>query len=154
MKVFVIWSFALVAACGVEERCVVPTSFSLESDETRGPFMRAGQNCLRCHASNGEARNKPFSFGGTIFPAADSGLCDGVEGVTVRVTDSKGKVVTVTSNRVGNFWSAEPLTPPLSMEAERGGRVTKMPVTAPTGGCALCHSWPDAVSASGRIRAP
>lgn len=153
------WAWCCAVAlvgCGAppEAACDVSTDFALGASELRGPEMRPGQNCLRCHSASGEAKSKPFSFGGTVFPAADASACGGVAGVTIRVTDSKGKTVSVVSNRVGNFWSAEPLEPPLSMEAEREGRVSKMPVTAPTGGCALCHSWPDAVSASGRIRAP
>jgi hypothetical protein len=103
---------------------------------------------------NGEAKDKVFSFGGTIFPTADAGACEGVSGVTVRVTDSEGTVVTTVSNSVGNFWSTTPLKPPLRIQVERAGRVATMPGTTPTGGCALCHSWPDAVSARGRIRAP
>lgn len=145
----------LATGCGAPApTCEVSTDFALGPDEVRGPMMRPGANCLRCHSASGEAKSKVFSFGGTIFPALDSGACEGVAGVTVRVTDSKGKTVSAVSNLVGNFWSTEPLEPPLSMEAERDGRVVKMPVTAPIGGCALCHSWPDAVSASGRIRAP
>ncbi|MGV3622558.1 MAG: hypothetical protein ACO1OB_17195, partial [Archangium sp.] len=72
----------------------------------------------------------------------------------VRVTDSTGKTVSVVSNEVGNFWSSVMLEPPLSMEVEKDGRIATMPGTAPTGGCALCHSWPDPVSALGRIRQP
>jgi hypothetical protein len=117
--------------------------------------MRPGNNCLRCHSAEGQASSKPFSFGGTVFPKSDSDLCSGVQGVTIRVTDAKGTLVSVVSNEVGNFWSATLLTPPLRMEAEYQGRVAKMPVDAPTGGCALCHSSPDAVGgARGRIRAP
>jgi hypothetical protein len=117
--------------------------------------MRPGNNCLRCHAPKGVAANKPFSFGGTIFPSSNADLCSGVQGVTVRVTDANQKTVTAVSNEVGNFFSAEPLTPPLTMEAERNGVIARMPGTAPTGGCALCHSWPTPSSgASGRIRAP
>ena len=145
---------ALVACGAPETTCDVSTDFALSANEVRGPLMRPGQNCLRCHSASGEAKTKPFSFGGTIYPGPDASACAGVAGVTVRVTDSKGTVVTVVSNAVGNFWSAQPLEPPLSMEAERDGKVAKMPVTAPTGGCALCHSYPDAVSANGRITAP
>ncbi|PZR08947.1 MAG: hypothetical protein DI536_23985 [Archangium gephyra] len=147
--------FALLVSCGAEPaNCDVSTDFALGADEVRGPTMRPGANCLRCHSASGEAKNKPFSFGGTVFATGDATACEGVAGVTIRVTDAKGKTVSVVSNSVGNFWSIEPLETPYSMEAELEGRVLKMPVTAPTGGCALCHSWPDPVSASGRVRAP
>ncbi|MEW6431229.1 MAG: hypothetical protein AB1730_06935 [Myxococcota bacterium] len=156
MHRFAVASFAvLLSACGAApQECTVTNAFALSPGEATGPLMRPGNNCLRCHAAGGEAARKPFSVGGTVFPSGDAGLCDGVEGVTIRVTDTNGKSVTLVSNAVGNFWSAEPLEPPLSISAERDGRVLAMPVTTPTGGCALCHSWPDPVSATGRIRAP
>lgn len=145
----------VLAGCGAERpRCEVPNAFELGAEELTGPMMRPGQNCLRCHSVGGVAGNKVFSVGGTVFPTGDADACEGVSGVTVRVTDKNGKKVSLVTNSVGNFWSLEPLEAPLSMEAERDGRVLTMPVTAPTGGCALCHSWPDNVSASGRIRAP
>lgn len=144
-----------LAACGAPgPLCDATNTFSLQPGEATGPTMRPGANCLRCHVANGEAKDKVFSVGGTVFPSADASTCAGVEGVTVRVTDSKGTTVTMVTNAVGNFWSTTPLEQPYTMEAELGGRVMKMPGTAPTGGCALCHSWPDPVSAIGRIRAP
>lgn len=149
-------SLLFLAACGAApEECTVTNAFSLAPGEATGPLMRPGNNCLRCHTAGGEAANKPLSVGGTIFPTADAGYCDGVEGVTVHVTDKNGKSVTLVSNAAGNFYSAEALEQPLSITVEKDGRTAVMPVTTPTGGCALCHSYPDAVSgAAGRIRAP
>jgi hypothetical protein len=147
--------FAAIVMAGCPDEPCGDTSFALRHGEATGPLMRPGNNCLRCHSPGGEAAARPFSFGGTVFPRADSELCAGVEGVTIRVTDVTGKRISVVSNQAGNFWSAEPLTPPLSVEAELEGRVVTMPVTTPTGGCALCHSWPDPVGgAAGRLRAP
>lgn len=146
---------ALLSACTAPApTCSVPNTASLGPQEATGPLMRPGSNCLRCHSPGGEASGRVFSVGGTIFTAADSSACDGVEGVSIKVTDAQGKTVSMLSNGVGNFWSTTPLTPPLSMVADYQGRTVTMPVTAPTGGCALCHSWPDPTSASGRIRAP
>ncbi len=155
--VLAIASGLVAAACASEggDACGVPTTFSLGPSEVRGPTMRPGANCLRCHSASGQAAAKPFSFGGAVFAAANADLCDGVSGVTIRITDRTGKAVTVVSNEVGNFWGAAPLTPPFRVSAERDGRTVTMPILAPTGGCALCHSWPDAQSgAAGRIRAP
>jgi hypothetical protein len=145
----------LACGAGTNPECKVTNAFALEPGEKTGPEMRPGNNCLRCHVATGEAKEKPFSFGGTVFAKPDDTLCGGVAGVTVKVTDSKGKVVEVVTNSVGNFWSAETLEQPLSIEASYQGRVRKMPVTTPTGGCALCHSWPDKTGgAQGRIVAP
>jgi hypothetical protein len=144
-----------MAGCPTEPTCVPRNSFSLEPDEPTGPLMRPGNNCLRCHSSSGEAAAKPFSFGGTIYADASAALCEGVMGVTVRVTDSSGIVVSVVSNEVGNFYSDIALTPPFRIEAEVDGRIAVMPIESPTGGCTLCHSSPDAVGgALGRIRTP
>jgi hypothetical protein len=152
---FSVVGLTAIMMAGCPEAPCGNTNFALGRGEATGPLMRPGNNCLRCHSASGEAATKPFSVGGTVFPRADSELCDGVEGITIRVTDVTGKRIAVVSNQAGNFWSAEPLSPPLSMEAEFAGRVVTMPVTAPTGGCALCHSWPDPASgAAGRIRAP
>jgi len=147
----------LLASCAAdhESSCRVPRSAELAPDEVTGPAMRPGSNCLRCHAKDGLAAKKPFSFGGTIFPSADSDVCEGVSGVTIHVTDAQGREISVISNEAGNFWSAAPLTPPFSIRASRAGREVRMPIEAPTGGCALCHSWPDATGgAVGRIRQP
>ncbi|MBL8956788.1 MAG: hypothetical protein JNK82_38800 [Myxococcaceae bacterium] len=143
----------VVLACG-EAPCDVPNTADLQPGEQTGPAMRPGSNCLRCHTTGGRAASAPFSIGGTVYESHDAEVCGGVGGVTVRVTDANGKRVSVVTNDVGNFWSTEPLVAPYSLEVERAGRVAAMPVTTPTGGCALCHSWPDPVSAIGRIRAP
>jgi hypothetical protein len=150
------WLFAVMVLCGCAgPECPTAWTFALQPGEATGPLMRPGDNCLRCHSAGASAASKPFSFGGTIFPSATAGLCEGVSGVTVRATDADGQRVTVVSNEVGNFWSTVPLKRPLTLEAERAGRIVTMPVVAPSGGCALCHSWPNPVSgAAGRIRAP
>jgi hypothetical protein len=118
--------------------------------------MRPGNNCLRCHTTGKQAGSKPFSFGGTVFPFANSDPCsNGVQGITVQVSDAKGKTVTVVSNEAGNFWSAESLTPPFRIVAKRGDKIAEMPIEAPTGGCALCHSATAPISgAQGAIRPP
>jgi hypothetical protein len=148
---------ALLPACAessAKPKCSV--SFALEADEEPGPQMRPGNNCLRCHAPGKQAASRPFSFGGTVFPAANSEPCsDGVEGVTIDVTDSKGRSVSVMSNEAGNFWTAEPLTPPFRISAKRGSKTVEMPIESPTGGCALCHSAVGPVGgAKGSIRPP
>jgi hypothetical protein len=148
--------FVLVSACGAPDKslCIVAESAGVETGESVGPLMRPGTNCLRCHQSSGSAARVPFSVGGTIFPKKDSTACSGVSGVTIQVTDKNGKSISLLSNAVGNFYSTEKMEPPLKMEAMLEGRTQVMPGTSPTGGCALCHSWPDAVSALGRIRVP
>lgn len=104
-----------------------------------GPLMTPGEDCLDCH-SGGEA--KAWSFAGTVFTREDAALSDGVQGVTVIVTDAKGKRVTVRSNEAGNFYSAEKLVPPFRTSISRGGQVVEMEGTFPNGSCNVCHVWP------------
>ncbi len=154
MGVLVCGAFSCAGVPPNDALCEVPTAATLQPGEATGPLMRPGANCLRCHTSGGQAAAKVFSVGGTVYSAPDAFACDGVEGAVVRVKDATGQQVSMVTNQVGNFWSTVPLQPPLQMELEFEGRLRKMPVTAPTGGCALCHSWPNPVSAAGRITAP
>jgi hypothetical protein len=117
-----------------------------------GPLMAPGEDCQDCH-SGGEA--KAWSFAGTVFTAEDADLSQGVQGVTVTVTDANGKKVTVRSNQAGNFYSAERLVPPLRTSISRGGRVSEMEDTFEYGGCNNCHTWPRLPAYdTGRLKAP
>jgi hypothetical protein len=110
---------------------------------TPGPLMRPGQNCLRCHGPNREAASKPWSAGGTVYPSPDSPVDKGMAGVSVLLVDAAGKRVTLTTNAVGNFYTAEPLKGPINVTLEKDGKVKKMPRGAPAGSCGACHSYPD-----------
>jgi hypothetical protein len=103
---------AALAACALEE----------------GPLMAAGQDCIACH-DGGEA--KRWTAAGTW-----------TRGAHVSVTDANGKNVPMRGNEVGNFYTAESLTPPLTVSVDgvemvttalrSGGKLTY-------GGCNLCH---------------
>lgn len=126
-------------------------------DRTKtGPLMRSGENCLSCHRAGGQAQRRPWTAAGTVFRSAESPLDDGVEGATIEITDAAGKKVTLVSNAVGNFYTAEPLTKPLMMAIEYEGRRQEMPIPLDAdGACNACHSHPDAIGgAKGRIRIP
>ncbi len=132
-----------------------PSSPGFDRTQT-GPNMRSGENCLSCHRAGGLASVKPWTAAGTVFRTADSPLDDGVEGATITITDSAGKVVSLTSNAVGNFYTLEPLQKPLQMAIEYEGRRAQMPIPLDAqGACNACHSSPDAIGgAKGRIRIP
>jgi hypothetical protein len=93
-----------------------------------GPLMAPGQDCVECH-DGGEARR--WTAAGTW-----------TRGARVSVTDANGKTVPMRGNDVGNFYTAESLTPPLTVfvdgvemvttALESGGKVKY-------GGCNLCH---------------
>jgi hypothetical protein len=114
--------------------------------------MLPGANCMNCHVAgkledktgSGWTKRGPleddelfFTIAGTAF--ADRYGSGAASGATVRVTDSQGKVVTLTSNAAGNFYSTEPVVPPLTAEIERNGQVRSMGSQATTGACNSCH---------------
>jgi hypothetical protein len=97
-----------------------------------GPLMAPGQDCLGCHGGGeGEDDAKAWTVAGTW-----------ARGAHVEVVDANGKKVPMRGNKVGNFYTAEPLTPPFHVTVEG----VAMPANALTsgslayGGCNLCHS--------------
>ena len=112
-----------------------------------GPTHRPGQPCLVCHGGNGPG-SPEFEIAGTIYEYRDV-ASGGVEGVEVKLTDVTGKVVTLQSNRAGNFYLEKDrvsLYYPLSVELN-DSRITDAPAGVKTmvtpvgrnGGCSFCH---------------
>jgi hypothetical protein len=106
-----------------------------------GPLMAPGQDCLACH-HGGEARR--WTVAGTW-----------TRGARVTVTDAGGRSVTLRGNKVGNFYTAEPLTPPFSVSVDGATMPADALKTGPLryGGCNLCHAGA-AVMALGIDMAP
>jgi hypothetical protein len=88
-----------------------------------GPLMSPNQDCLRCHDG---AQAVKWTVAGTWGAAA---------GRTITVTDARGQTVSMTTNAVGNFYTSQALTFPLTARA--GGQTMPAPVTY--GGCNRCH---------------
>jgi len=102
-----------------------------------GASMLPGADCLSCHkAGGGEAPR--WTAGGTVFTDADGG--DGASGVKVHITDSNGDTTTLTSNGVGNFYTAKTLVPPLTVELETANGTVAMGRDVSTGACNTCHT--------------
>ena len=112
-----------------------------------GPRHRPGQPCLVCHGGSGPA-SPEFEIGGTIYEYRDVPSA-GVDGVEVRITDATGTVVTLQSNRAGNFFLEKGRTPlfyPLNVELN-DSRITDKPTGVKTmitpigrrADCAFCH---------------
>lgn len=114
-----------------------------------GPDMLPGADCLACHTSGG-GRIPPWTAGGTAFRDVD-GLAP-LKNAIVRVTDADGKVVEMTTNAVGNFYTDRALTPPLRAEVEKDGAVRAMAGEVPTGACNACHACEGA--AGGKLYGP
>jgi hypothetical protein len=137
----------LASACGA------PTAND-EQQEIYGPTMRPGWNCLSCHRE-GNTQNAPtWTAAGTVFPAANSPLDEGLEGVSVVLTGANGAEVRLVTNTVGNFYTGQPLASPFTARLEYGGRRKEMPFSPPAGSCNACHAMPPLSEAPGRIFAP
>ncbi len=123
---------------------------------TTGALMLPGENCLRCHSSGSNYPQAPdWTLGGTVFTAADATETDGVRDAVVEITDKTGRVLKLTTNEAGNFYTQEPLEPPFRVALEYGGKRAQMPIEAPAGSCNACHSHPDPTGGTkGRIRIP
>jgi hypothetical protein len=128
------------------------------------PIMRPGEDCLSCHSVGGRARSLPWSAAGTIYATADADpQTGGVMGVHVLLTDALGKKVSLVTNQVGNFYTAETMTPPIAAEIDQGGATIPMmrqpvpdDVYGPNSGmqgvgCNGCHTQPSFGGAQGRI---
>lgn len=131
-----------------------------------GGQMLPGSDCLACHSEGnlvddkGVARAKEsedgeedgpfFSAAGTVF--ADLDGTEPLEGALVRITDANGTLVELTTNAVGNFYTDDALTPPLSAEIEVDGEIAQMTETPDVGACNTCHACDGSVG--GKLTGP
>ena len=116
--------------------------------------MHPGGACIACHTT---ARGPLMTLAGTVFPTGHEPIdCNGVAagGVSVVVTDSKGKVVTLPVNAVGNFYVNSLITPPYNAKVVKGGVERAMVAAQTTGDCNSCHTVDGANNAPGRIVSP
>jgi hypothetical protein len=88
-----------------------------------GPLMAPGQDCLACHDGAQAVR---WTAAGTWGSTA---------GRVITLVDAAGRTVSLTTNSVGNFYTSQALTFPLTARA--GGEQMPAPVTY--GGCNRCH---------------
>jgi hypothetical protein len=140
---------ALVAGCSGGE------SDGAVDSNAPGPLMKPGENCLSCHRSGGQASRYVWSAAGTVYPASNSLASAGVSGASVEIVDAAGKRVVLTTNRAGNFYTAEALKLPTKMAVVYQGKRAEMPGELNAlGACNACHSSPDPIDARGRIRLP
>lgn len=139
----------------------------LGCDPTNKPTMNPGQDCMTCHVAGGQASSLPWSAAGTVFKAYDSPDTDGVQGVHVLITDALGKSVSLHTNQAGNFYTAEPLTQPLSVYIDYNdtdaGMITQPTATMIYGpdhpqsegiGCNGCHQPPTDTTFAPFLQAP
>lgn len=66
-----------------------------------------GEDCGICHKPNGKAPNHVFTMSGTLYE--DRTARKPLQGGEVILQDINGKVISMTSNKAGNFWTYEPI---------------------------------------------
>jgi hypothetical protein len=131
-----------------------PSGLRWVGGDSESPFMHPGLSCIGCH-SRGEGPR--FSVAATVYTNYDEkDDWFGVEGVTVQVTDSGGRVAKLVTNKAGNFFAGRgvALTAPFRILVLRNGKEGRMGSPAPMGDCAACHTARGENGAPGRIIAP
>ncbi len=97
----------------------------------------AGLDCMSCHNAN-DPNISQFTVAGTLYSALTGGSA--VAGATVEVTDSTGKVLPLLTGSNGNFYTEQPLTPPLMVRATACPADLHMQSASQTGACNSCHN--------------
>jgi hypothetical protein len=117
--------------------------------------MHPGMSCIDCHAKAGGPK---FIVAGTVYRQLNEpGNCYGVEGAVVQLTDAKGKVLKLKTNRAGNFALAargNTIAFPFTAKVLFEGREKPMGTPQSSGNCLTCHTVQGVNGAPGRIIAP
>jgi mono/diheme cytochrome c family protein len=149
--------FVALAGCSGDEEDggSVPANCSTDeaSNEDEGEQMRPGGNCIDCHRSEDEGPS--YTIAGTVMGAYhDDERCVGVGGVTVEVTGADGKVISMSTNSVGNFFYTGNVATPYTAKVITAAGERPMAAPQTDTNCANCHTAEGTSSAPGRILAP
>ncbi len=135
---------------------------------------RPGQPCLLCHGPDhfpGPPGQVRFAVAGTVYPGIADDENDGLEGVTVSITDAEDRDFAAISNAVGNFmvqvdtgsnvqrdrepgWVTIPFEPafPLRVTIRAGTDEQEMRTKIHrNGSCAHCHGAAPGADSVGRV---
>ncbi|MEQ1564019.1 MAG: hypothetical protein ABMA64_00150 [Myxococcota bacterium] len=149
-----VWVVVALAGCKQEpgQTGVCSTDDYWTGGNEESPLMRPGGDCITCHASD-EGPN--FASAGTVMGEFDDeDDCNGVAGVTVRITDANDEVWEYVTNAAGNFFTNDDFATPYAAEVEFDGVVSQMLTAQTDGNCAACHTAEGANGAPGRIVSP
>jgi hypothetical protein len=154
------------ASCGdgAKDPYAAPVKCSGEQlglNQQEGEDMHPGRACNACHEQVNieQGGDSPlYALAGTIFPTAhepDDCRTPAALGATVEITDSKGKVITVTANEAGNFFYKDfDLVFPYQAKVLFEGRERAMALPQMNGACNECHTEAGTQDAPGRILLP
>lgn len=133
----------------------------LPSAQGESEEMNPGRVCNTCHQEVNDAMGGDaplFMISGTVYPTAhepDDCTAPAAEGATVEITDSMGKVVTLTANATGNFFYEEnDLVFPYTAKVFFEGRMREMVLPTDRLSCNECHTKNGDDEAPGRILLP
>jgi mono/diheme cytochrome c family protein len=119
------------------------------------PNMNPGMPCIQCHASDEGPR---FSIAGTVYPTiAEPDLCNGATsstGAEVVITGADGRMLTLSLNGAGNFFSEVAIAKPYRAKVVTAGAERAMTAEQTSGDCNGCHTPAGANGAPGRILIP
>jgi mono/diheme cytochrome c family protein len=117
--------------------------------------MNPGMPCIQCHASDEGPR---FSIAGTVYPTiAEPDLCNGApsaSGAHVVITGADGRVLMLSLNGAGNFYSETQVARPYHAKVVTAAGERAMTAEQTSGDCNGCHTPSGANSAPGRIMLP
>lgn len=116
--------------------------------------MHPGVACMECHlAERRRGEDAPsYTAAGTVFPTLrEPDDCNGASAATIEIIDANGKIVTLTSNSAGNFYTRAALTMPIRARVTSGDVVREMLTPVNSGDCNSCHTQEGAENAPGRV---
>jgi mono/diheme cytochrome c family protein len=115
--------------------------------------MNPGMDCIVCHTKGEGPR---FAAAGTVYTKIDEkDLEFGVEGAIVQITDAKGQVVKLTTNKAGNFFAnRQTFAFPITAKVIYKDKTREMYSPQKTADCAACHQAKGVGGAPGRIMIP
>jgi mono/diheme cytochrome c family protein len=130
--------------------CEAPTDDELVPEAP----MLPGRHCIACHNPMGQASRRVWTAAGTVFdsPTANCNT-GGIDNVKVEILDpvhNNQVIITLYTNRTGNFFTAEPRNfTAITARVSKDGKMRQMQGTMATADCIACH-YPGG-AAGGRI---
>jgi hypothetical protein len=109
LAVFCTAAFAIVYnemnfSAGGREYQPIPEGQTPGQDNGPGIGLHhSGEDCGRCHRIGGRAESYLWTMSGTIYSDRYAGAA--LKGAEIVMEDYKGNVISMTSNRAGNFWT-------------------------------------------------
>mgnify|MGYP002780695506 CR=1 FL=1 len=98
--------------CSPEEP-VPPPEFFLDDGLNAGTGLPCNEACHDGRRGTGLDAHRTFTFAGTLYDAPRNGKK--LQGATIKLTDAKGKVVTMVSEQSGSFWTEAQLAAPVTV---------------------------------------